>query len=81
MQTWPHISEQKLSDHKDIEKSSLPKISIVTPSFNQGDYLEETILSVVNQQYPNLQYLVIDGGSKKGFIAKLSKLSFVIKFR
>jgi len=41
----------------------MPKISIVTPSFNQGDYLEETLTSVLEQNYPNLQYIVIDGGS------------------
>ena len=43
---------------------SLPEISIITPSYNQGSFIEWTVRSVLLQRYPNLEYIVMDGGSK-----------------
>lgn len=48
--------------------SKFPKISVVTPSFNQANYIKETIDSVLNQRYSNLEYWVIDGNSSDGTV-------------
>jgi glycosyltransferase involved in cell wall biosynthesis len=70
---WPWTKESNSLPDTMANGRSWPKISIVTPSLNQGQFLEETIRSVLLQGYPNLEYLIMDGGSSDDSIEIIKK--------
>lgn len=57
-----------------------PKVSIITISFNAADVIEKTILSVINQSYKNIEYIIIDGGSTDGTINIIKKYTSKITY-
>jgi glycosyltransferase involved in cell wall biosynthesis len=76
------VKDKSIITYKSIINSNLfnggldmsyPKISIITPSFNQGSYLEETILSIISQDYPNYELIIMDAGSTDDTVEVIRK--------
>jgi glycosyltransferase involved in cell wall biosynthesis len=70
---WPWTERSPKLPENAPDGQPWPRVSIVTPSYNQGQFIEETIRSVVLQGYPNLEYFVIDGGSTDDSVAIIRK--------
>ena len=65
---------------KNIKKITWPKISVITPTFMQGEYIEETITSVIDQNYPNIEFIIIDGGSDDNTVSIIKKYDNFIDY-
>ncbi|MGA1823651.1 MAG: glycosyltransferase family 2 protein [bacterium] len=77
---WPWTEESAQLADTMTDGNPWPKLSIVTPSYNQGQFIEETIRSVLLQGYPNLEYIIIDGGSSDNSVDIIKKYEQFLAF-
>ncbi len=77
---WPWADPSSSSLAAASRGGVWPRISIVTPSYNQGEFIEETIRSILLQDYPNLEYIIMDGGSRDNTVEVIKKYADRINY-
>jgi glycosyltransferase involved in cell wall biosynthesis len=77
---WPWTEQSEPLPERMPDGSEWLRISIVTPSYNQGQFIEETIRSVLLQGYPNVEYIIIDGGSTDNTVEVIKKYEHYIAY-
>ena len=77
----PTVSPEEIYPEKPAQRAEWPRISVVTFCHNQADQLEETLRSVLDQNYPNLEYIVVDGGSTDGSVEIIKRYAHRLVWR